>query len=45
MAYKIDLEKENEVCATCNKVVLRDNRGEHILLDYDRQFCLCEDIY
>jgi len=42
--YWINAEKIGEGCANCNKVVLRDNRGEHILLDCDEQFCVCEDI-
>jgi len=46
MAYWINTDDtEREVCAECNKVVLRDNKGEHLLLDFDDEFCICEDIY
>lgn len=44
MAYWINSEEHKEVCGNCNKIVLRDNREEHILLDYDDEFCICEDI-
>jgi hypothetical protein len=45
MAYKINIENEVERCAKCDKIVLRDSHDEHILLDYDDEFCICEDIY
>jgi len=45
MSYKINAEEIKEFCAKCNKAVLRDNKGEHILLNYDDEFCICEDIY
>ncbi len=45
MAYWINADNKREGCAKCDKVVLRDIKGEHILLDCDDEFCLCEDIY
>lgn len=38
----------NEICDKEGKVVLRDNRGEHIILtngiEDNPEFCCCEDI-
>ncbi len=46
MSYWINADDiKREVCAKCNKIVLRDKHEEHILLDYDDEFCVCEDIY
>jgi len=45
MSYWINCDdKKREVCANCNCVVLRDNHDEHILLDCDDKFCVCEDV-
>ena len=39
----------NEICANCGSVVLRDLKGEHIIItngvEDNPEFCCCEDIY
>jgi len=43
MVYQIN---SYEVCAKCKKFVLRDIKGEHIIIpdDKDEGFCSCGDI-
>jgi len=41
MVYKI---KSREICSWCGRKVLRDNKGEHIVIIDDKNYCSCENI-